>query len=82
MCIRDRYKQEALKFSNRENRSGSLQDVLVGCDVFIGVSKGGLLNRDDIATMADNAIVLAMANPEPEIMPDVFNSPTGISSLV
>ena len=64
------YKQEALKFSNRENRSGSLQDVLVGCDVFIGVSKGGLLNRDDIATMADNAIVLAMANPEPEIMPD------------
>ena len=64
------YKQEALKFSNRENRSGSLQEVLVGCDVFIGVSKGGLLNRDDISTMAKNAIVLAMANPEPEIMPD------------
>ena len=64
------YKQEILKFSNRQNRSGTLQEVLVGCDVFIGVSKGGLLNRDDISTMADNAIVLAMANPEPEIMPD------------
>ena len=64
------YKQDALKFSNRDNRGGSLQEVLVGSDVFIGVSKGGLLNRDDISTMADNAIVLAMANPEPEIMPD------------
>lgn len=64
------YKQEILKFSNRESRSGTLQEVLAGCDVFIGVSKGGLLNRDDISTMADNAIVLAMANPEPEVMPD------------
>ena len=64
------YKQDALQFSNREGHSGKLQDVLVGSDVFIGVSKGGLLNRDDIATMADDAIVLAMANPEPEIMPD------------
>ena len=59
-----------LKFTNRENRTGSLKDVLVGCDVFIGVSKGNLLTRDDIKTMANDAIVLAMANPVPEIMPD------------
>lgn len=63
------YKKQILKFSNRQNRSGSLQEVLVDCDVFIGVSKGGLLNRDDISTMSNQAIVLAMANPEPEIMP-------------
>ena len=47
-----------------------MKEVLAGTDVFIGVSKGGLLDRNDISTMADDAIVLAMANPEPEIMPD------------
>ena len=64
------YKQDILKFSNRDNRQGSLSDVLVGSDVFIGVSKGGLLTKEHVATMADNAIVFAMANPTPEIMPD------------
>ena len=64
------YKRDLLKFTNRENRSGSLQDVLVGCDAFIGVSKGDLLCKSDVQTMAEQAIVLAMANPIPEIMPD------------
>ena len=64
------YKQDLLQFSNRENRSGRLQDVLVGSDVLIGVSKGNLLSRKDISTMAKDSIVLAMANPIPEIMPD------------
>jgi len=64
------YKQGLLEFSNQSNRAGSLKEVLVDCDAFIGVSKGGLLNRDDVATMANDAIVLAMANPDPEIMPD------------
>ncbi|MDB4767049.1 NAD-dependent malic enzyme, partial [bacterium] len=64
------YKQEILKFSNRESRSGTLQEVLAGSDAFIGVSKGNLLTKEDIQTMADDAIVLAMANPIPEIMPD------------
>ena len=64
------YKIDLLEFTNRDNKTGSLKDVLKQMDVFIGVSKGDLLNRDDIATMADNAIVLAMANPKPEIMPD------------
>ena len=64
------YKQGILEFSNQSSKSGSLKEVLVDCDAFIGVSKGGLLNRDDVATMAKDAVVLAMANPEPEIMPD------------
>ena len=64
------YKKELLRFSNRQNRQGNLADVLAGSDVFIGVSKGGLLKKEDVATMADDSIVLAMANPIPEIMPD------------
>ena len=63
------YKKEMLVYSNRDNHTGSLEDVLVGADVFIGVSKGDLLNADHIRTMASDAIVLAMANPTPEIMP-------------
>ncbi len=48
-----------------------MQEVLKGADVFIGVSKGNLLTREDIRHMAANPIILAMANPIPEIMPDV-----------
>ena len=64
------YKQGLLAYTNRSNRQGSLHDVLENADVFIGVSKGGLLNSEDIARMADDSIVLAMANPIPEIVPD------------
>ncbi len=63
-------KRELLGYTNRASQMGSLKDVLKGADVFIGVSKGGLLCATDIRTMADNATVLAMANPIPEIMPD------------
>ncbi|MFK7920962.1 MAG: NADP-dependent malic enzyme [Bacteroidia bacterium] len=62
-------KQEILKYTNRENKSGSLRDALVDADVFIGVSVGDLLNADDIKTMAKDSIVFAIANPTPEIMP-------------
>lgn len=58
-----------LHFTNRAGRAGSLKDVLVGADVFVGVSKGNLLVADDIRTMNRDAIILAMANPTPEIMP-------------
>ena len=64
------YKRELLAHSNRHNRDGSLKDVLVGANVFIGVSKGNLLTAEDAASMADDCIVMAMANPIPEIMPD------------
>ena len=56
---------------NRENRRGLLHDVLVGADVFIGVSAPGILQPEHIARMARDPIVFAMANPTPEIMPDV-----------
>ena len=55
--------------TNPEQRKGSLRDVLAGSDVFIGVSGPGILDGDDIATMADDAIVFAMANPDPEVDP-------------
>jgi len=63
-------KKEILKFTNLENQSGTLQDALVGADVFIGVSVGNLLDRNDIKTMARDAIIFSLANPTPEIMPD------------
>ena len=63
-------KQELLNYTNRDNRKGSLRQALEGADVFIGVSKGNLLNGDDVGVMAAGPIILAMANPVPEIMPD------------
>ncbi len=66
----NRYKTELLAFSNLENRSGYLADALEGADAFIGVSKGGLLKPEMVQSMAEKPIILAMANPDPEIMPD------------
>jgi malate dehydrogenase (oxaloacetate-decarboxylating) len=57
--------------TNRENRRGSLADVLVGADAFIGVSAPGILEPEHIRRMARDPIVFAMANPTPEIMPDI-----------
>jgi malate dehydrogenase (oxaloacetate-decarboxylating) len=57
--------------TNRENRRGALSDVLHGVDAFIGVSAPGILKPDDVKHMARDPIVFAMANPTPEIMPDV-----------
>ncbi len=56
--------------SNPNRESGTLSDVLAGADVFIGVSKPGLLTGEMIGTMAEKPIVFAMANPTPEIMPE------------
>lgn len=63
-------KKEILKFSNPNNKNGTVKDALVGADVFIGVSSGDLLTADDIRTMSKDPIVFAMANPTPEIMPE------------
>ena len=49
----------------------SLRDALMGADVVIGVSRAGMLTEDDIKIMSDKAVIFALANPEPEIMPDV-----------
>lgn len=53
-----------------EDRAGTLKDVIEGADVFIGVSRGGVLNAEDVQKMAPNRIVFAMANPKPEIDPE------------
>ena len=53
------------------SKSGSLDDAINGADVFIGVSKPGLLTADMVKKMADQPIIFALANPTPEIMPDV-----------
>jgi malate dehydrogenase (oxaloacetate-decarboxylating) len=64
-------KKQLLTFTNKNNISGSLADALVDADIFIGVSKAGLLTAEMVQTMAKDPIVFAMANPTPEIMPDV-----------
>ena len=63
-------KKELLKITNPNSESGSLSDALRGADIFIGVSKAGLLTQDMIQSMNTDPIVFAMANPLPEIMPD------------
>ena len=63
-------KDKVAKFTNREKLQGSLADVIQGADVFIGVSVAGALTKEMVSTMNPNAIIFAMANPDPEIMPD------------
>lgn len=63
-------KLDLLRYTNFENKSGSIQDVIVGADVFIGVSKGDLLGAADISRMAKDCMIFALANPTPEIMPE------------
>ncbi|MCI9502946.1 MAG: NAD-dependent malic enzyme [Hungatella sp.] len=58
------------KVTNRHRRQGTLADVMKGADVFIGVSRPGLVTKDMVRSMAEGAIVFPMANPTPEIMPD------------
>ncbi|MFU8842708.1 MAG: NAD(P)-dependent malic enzyme [Bacteroidales bacterium] len=67
-------KKELLLFSNPQNLNGSLQDALKGADVFVGVSKGNLLDKDDIRLMAAKPIIFALANPSPEIIPELAYS--------
>ena len=56
--------------TNREKKSGSLADVIVGADIFIGVSAPGTVTSEMVKTMNRDAIVFACANPTPEIFPD------------
>ncbi len=63
-------KKKLLEFTNRQNVSGTLSDALKGADIFIGVSKAGLLTTDMVKTMNKDPIIFAMANPMPEIMPE------------
>lgn len=64
-------KEEMAKITNLEKKAGSLADMLVGADVFIGVSAPGTVTEEMVRTMAKDPILFPMANPVPEIMPDL-----------
>lgn len=64
-------KQDIADFTNKNRIRGSLADAMKGADIFIGVSAPGIVTQDMIRSMAKDPIVLAMANPVPEIMPDL-----------
>lgn len=65
---------EIAKITNKNHLSGSLADAMKGADIFIGVSAPNIVSEDMVRSMAKNAIVLPMANPVPEIMPDLAKS--------
>jgi malate dehydrogenase (oxaloacetate-decarboxylating) len=62
---------EICKYTNLENKSGSLADAMKGADVFIGVSAPNIVSEEMIKSMNEGAVVFPMANPTPEIMPDL-----------
>ena len=64
-------KQSLAAFTNQAGQSGTLSEVLVGADVFVGVSKGNILQSAHVQSMNKDPIIFAMANPAPEIMPDI-----------
>ena len=63
-------KDEVARFTNRDRLQGGLDDVIKGADVFIGVSAAGSLTKEMVASMNEDPVIFAMANPTPEIMPD------------
>ena len=64
-------KAEIASFTNRTFKTGSLADAMKGADIFIGVSAPNVVTKDMVKSMNKGAIVMAMANPVPEIMPDL-----------
>jgi len=63
-------KEEIAEITNKQGLKGSLNDVIEGRDVFIGVSVAGLLTKDMILKMGKNPLIFALANPEPEVAPE------------
>lgn len=64
-------KKAFLTWTNKHDLAGQFADAIKGADIFIGVSKAGLVTAEHVQSMAKNPIVFAMANPVPEIMPDL-----------
>lgn len=75
ICDGDEFKNpshyEMAKLTNKNHKRGTLADALKGADAFIGVSKPNLVSPEMVKSMNDKSIIFAMANPTPEIMPDV-----------
>src|SRR5690625_8014074 len=64
-------KDEIAKTTNLQRQKGSLETIIEGADVFIGVSAANILSETMIESMNDDPIIFAMANPDPEVLPDV-----------
>ena len=62
--------KEMMEVTNLDGKAGSLADALAGADIFVGVSAPGIVSPEMVASMNQDAILFAMANPVPEIMPD------------
>lgn len=75
ICEGDNSLSEVHKYmstiTNREKKTGKLADAMKGADVFIGVSAPNIVSEEMVKSMADNPVIFSMANPTPEIMPDV-----------
>ncbi len=75
ICDGDEFKNpshyEMAKLTNKNHKRGTLADALKGADAFIGVSKPNLVSPEMVKSMAEKSIIFAMANPTPEIMPDI-----------
>ena len=65
------YKEDIARITNRQREAGTLADVIKGADVFIGVSVAKCVTEEMVQSMNRDAIIMAMANPEPEIMPEL-----------
>ena len=64
-------KREMAEITNLDHKTGTLADAMKGADVFLGISAAGCVSEDMVKSMAENPILFAMANPTPEIMPDL-----------
>ena len=64
-------KREMAEITNLDRKTGTLADAMKGADVFLGISAAGCVSEDMVKSMAENPILFAMANPTPEIMPDL-----------
>ena len=64
-------KREMAEITNLDHKTGTLADAMKGADVFLGISAAGCVSEDTVKSMAENPILFAMANPTPEIMPDL-----------
>lgn len=67
----NKYKEEFAKISNKEKKQGGLAEAMAGTDVFVGLSKANLVTKEMVESMNAGPIIFAMANPVPEIMPDL-----------
>ena len=67
----NKVKQEMAEITNLEHLTGTLADAMKGADVFLGISAAGCVSEDMVKSMAKDPIIFAMANPTPEIMPDI-----------